>query len=89
MTDFAKYPLWTTGLKEIVDQTATGDGKPRWEFKVRNPNPNPSLTLRGNPNSNPNPNPDQAGTMGLTISYTLEYTIDGETSLSWKSVSQA
>ena len=27
--------------------------------------------------------------MGLTISYTLEYTIDGETSLSWKSVSQA
>ena len=27
--------------------------------------------------------------MGLTISYTLEYTIDGETSLSWKSVRQA
>lgn len=60
VTDFAKYPLWTTGLKEIVDQTATGDGQPRWEFK--------------------------AGTMGLTIAYTLEYTIDGETSLSWKSV---
>ena len=20
VTDFAKYPLWTTGLKEIVDQ---------------------------------------------------------------------
>ena len=49
VTDFAKYPLWTTGLKEIVDQTATGDGKPRWEFKVRNPNPNPPLTLRGDP----------------------------------------
>lgn len=60
VTDFAKYPLWTTGLKEIVDQTATGDGKPRWEFK--------------------------AGTMGLTISYTLEYTIEGETTIQWISV---
>lgn len=60
VTDFAKYPLWVSGLKDVVDVTPPGSEKKRWKFN--------------------------AGTMGLTISYTLEYTLVGEELLSWISV---
>ena len=60
VTDFDKYPLWVTGLKQITDETPPGSDKKRIKF--------------------------DAGTMGLTISYTLEYTIVGEELMSWVSV---
>jgi hypothetical protein len=44
VTDFAKYPLWTTGLKEIVDQACVHDSGSIW-VRVRVSQPKPGLAL--------------------------------------------
>ena len=60
MTDFNPYPLWVSGLKDVLDETPPGSDTPRIRFS--------------------------AGTMGLSVSYTLEYTLEIPTRLSWVSV---
>lgn len=63
MADFDNYPLWVSGLKDVVDETPAGSDTRQIRFS--------------------------AGTMGLSVSWTLEYTLDSPTRLSWVSVAGA